>query len=107
MLASHTLSFDRFLPMVGLGILLGWLATRSQSIWPGVLVRALMLGVPQALDYFKSSIPEWQAVSNVRNQLPFSWTAIGFVALLLGVVLASYAFCGDKADGLRENRSRP
>jgi ABC-2 type transport system permease protein/sodium transport system permease protein len=91
MLASHTLSLDRFFPMVGVGLLLGWLATRSQSIWPSVLVRILMLGVPQVLDYFKSSLPAWQAVSNARNQLPLSWTMIGTACLVLGVILVSYA----------------
>jgi hypothetical protein len=52
-----------------------------------------MLGVPQLLDYFKSSVPTWQLISVSRNQLPLSWTMIGIAALVLGIIFASYS-CG-------------
>jgi sodium transport system permease protein len=98
LLASHILSLERFLPMFSVGLLLGWLASRSQSIWPGVLLRILMLGVPQLLDYFKSSVPTWQLISVSRNQLPLSWTMIGIAALVLGIIFACYSWGKETGD---------
>lgn len=91
MLCSHSLTLDRITPTIAVGLLLGWLATRCQSIWPGVAVRMFILGIPQIFDYYKSSLPAWQAVSISRNHLPVSWTMVGATLLVLGILLINYA----------------
>jgi sodium transport system permease protein len=90
MLAGHMLSLERFLPMFAMGLVLGWLALKSQSIWPGVLVRLAMLGSLQLLEYSKSSLP-WQMISTVKSPLPRSWLIIGAALLVLGLFLANKA----------------
>ncbi|MFO0942553.1 MAG: ABC transporter permease subunit [Pirellulales bacterium] len=87
MLASHVLSLDRFLPTLAVGLVLGWLSIRTSSIMPGIIIRLLVLGVPQVLDYFDKLIPAWEFMSNPRNRLPTSWNMIGLVCLVTGIVL--------------------
>lgn len=90
-LASQIVSLDRFVPTLAVGLILGWIAIRTQSLLPGIVIRLLLLGVPLSLDYFGSSLPAWQFVSNPKNPLPTSWALIGVVALVAGMTLLIYS----------------
>lgn len=87
MLSSHILSLDRFLPAIAVGMILGWLAIQTSSILPGIIIRILSLGVPQVLDYYDKLLPAWEFLNSHRNQLPASWTSMGIVCLVVGLIL--------------------
>lgn len=81
-LTSNVLAIERFLPTTFIGILLGYIAVRTGSIWPGMLVHALHNGLLLSLGYFEEQVESWQILVNDGEHLPVSWLIGGAVLLV-------------------------
>ncbi len=94
--AFHTLSgsvvaFDRLLPTVVMGGVLGWIAWRTGSIWPGLLLHMLHNGTISLLARTVStgSAPRW--LPNPNEPFPAAWTlaSMAIAVLLLAIITLS------------------
>jgi ABC-2 type transport system permease protein/sodium transport system permease protein len=84
-LAGSILAVERFLPTAALGGLLAWLAWRSNSLLPGILVHAGHNGLLFTMARYESLLKEigW-GVEDQRN-LPIAWIATGIIVFILGM----------------------
>lgn len=86
-LTSNVLSLERLLPSLQMGIVLGWIAWRTGSIWPGVLLHACHNGFLLSLGHFKAEITKLGIGVEEGGHLPVTWLAGGAVACLVGALL--------------------
>lgn len=90
--AFHTLSgsvvaFDRLIPTTMMGLMLGWIATRTGSIWPGILLHMCHNASATLLARWatEGKLPGWMPDPN--QPLPGSWT-VASVLLTGGLLVA-------------------
>jgi len=84
-LAGSILAVERFLPTAALGGLLAWLAWRSNSLIPGILVHAFHNGLLFTIARYEDALREsgW-GIDDQRN-LPIAWIGSGIVAFAIGM----------------------
>jgi sodium transport system permease protein len=84
-LAGSILAVERFLPTAALGGLLAWLAWRSNSLLPGIVVHACHNGLLFTIARYESLLKEsgW-GIDDQRN-LPISWIATGVIVFCAGL----------------------
>lgn len=86
-LTSNVLAIERFLPTTYMGLILGWLAIRTGSLWPGMIVHVLHNGLLLSLNHFQSWFEQRQILVEEGKHLPAAWLTAGALALLLAVGL--------------------
>ncbi len=86
-------SVFRLLPTTALGLVLGLLALRTGSIWPGVVAHALTNGIAVSLQ--TRAPPELLE----RLSRPSAWALLGLVVLAAGAAVVSAVTPGDKSAG--------
>lgn len=86
-LTSNILSLERFLPSLFMGLVLGLVAWKSQSLWPGVILHALHNGFLFSVGHFKTQLHEWGIGLEENSHLPLSWLAGGVLASIVGLFL--------------------
>ncbi len=83
-LTSNVLAVERFLPTTFMGLLLAWIALRTGSIWPGVVLHALHNGFLLSASRFEEQLKQWHILVEEGEHLPPLWLAVGAVAFALG-----------------------
>lgn len=88
---GSTLLVERFLPTTLLGFLLGWLAYRSGSVLPGMLMHFLHNGLLELVARYHEQLDFLGADLETSRHLPWTWlgTAGGFLATGIAVVMVS------------------
>lgn len=88
---GSTLLVERFLPTTLLGFLLGWLAYRSGSVLPGMLMHFLHNGLLELVARYHEKLDFLGADLEASRHLPLTWlgTAGGFLAVGIAVVMVS------------------
>ncbi len=86
-LTSNVLAIERFLPSTFMGLLLAWIALRTGSIWPGVLLHALHNGFLLSVSRFEEQLKSWHILVEEGKHLPPIWLIAGAIAFALGIVL--------------------
>jgi ABC-2 type transport system permease protein/sodium transport system permease protein len=88
---GSTLLVERFLPTTLLGFLLGWLAYRSGSVLPGMLMHFLHNGLLELVARYHEKLDFLGADLEASRHLPWTWLAIagGFLVAGIAVVLLS------------------
>ena len=81
------LMVERLLPSTFLGLLLGWIAVRTGSLWPGVIVHALHNGFMLSLSHFEPWLIERGWGTEQQIYLPLSWLGVGSLMFAAGSVL--------------------
>ncbi len=89
-LAGSILAVERFLPTTALGGLLGWLAWRSNSLLPGILVHACHNGLLFTVARYESLLKEWGWGIEDQRNLPIAWIITGIVVFLMGLGYVSW-----------------
>lgn len=92
--AFHTLSgsvaaFDRLIPTTAMGLVLGWLAFKSDSIWPGVLLHLLHNAIVGFLAYFQPQLSRLPGFPGENDPLPLWWTGVAMVLAAVGLWILS------------------
>lgn len=84
-LTSNVLAVERFLPTTFMGLILGFIAVRSASLWPGMLVHALHNGLLLCLSHYSDELKSMRILVEDGKHLPLEWLAAGAAALVLGL----------------------
>ncbi len=90
--AFHTLSnsaiaIDRLIPSTLVGIMLGYLAYKSDSILPGIILHSLNNAIVIFLAYYEPSLSELPWFPDKDAPIPLSWVAGGALISAVGVAL--------------------
>ncbi len=86
-LTSNMLSMERMLPSFFMGIVLGFLAWRTQTLWLGIVLHALHNGFLLSLGHFKEQLDQWDITLEENAHLPLSWLLAGLLASAVGIGL--------------------
>jgi ABC-type Na+ efflux pump permease subunit/membrane protease YdiL (CAAX protease family) len=92
--AFHTLSgsvaaFDRLIPTTVMGLVLGWLAFKADSIWPGVILHMLHNAIVGFLAYFQPQLSRLPGFPGENDPLPLWWSGVALGIAGLGLWLLS------------------
>jgi ABC-2 type transport system permease protein/sodium transport system permease protein len=81
------LTVERLLPSTALGFVLGWVAYRSQSVIPGMILHAVHNGLLLSVAYYSEELQQRGIGVEEGAHLPWSW-------LISGILVASAGFLG-------------
>jgi ABC-2 type transport system permease protein/sodium transport system permease protein len=81
------LLWERLLPSLLLGLLLGWLAYRSESVWPGMVLHMLNNVVLLSLARYKSQLILWGWLPEDAEHWPWPWLAASAVGTMVGICI--------------------
>lgn len=81
------LFFERFLPSTFMGLMLGWLAVRSGSVWPGMLLHVLHNGLLISIEAHQEKLMAWGIGLQSQQHFPPLWLAGSGLAVGLGVII--------------------
>ena len=88
--SSSGLVWERLLPSLLMGVVLGCIAWRSGSVLPGMVLHALNNAVLLTLSRYKDSFVAWQWLAEKSEHVPMSWLIVATIATLLGGVLLAF-----------------
>ena len=84
---------ERLLPTTFLGLVLGWLAIRSGSIWPGVLLHAVHNGTVILAAHFQKEIAARGWAFDEQSHVPGWWIVAALIVAGTGVLIACVSGC--------------
>ncbi|MGV3484730.1 MAG: ABC transporter permease subunit/CPBP intramembrane protease [Planctomycetaceae bacterium] len=87
-LTGSFLLLERFFPTAIMGLFLGWLAWRSGSVYPGMVLHAVHNGFLNLVAINKDRFANLGLASDDTSHLPLSWLAIAGVIGLIGIGIA-------------------
>jgi sodium transport system permease protein len=86
-IVKDLLLFDRFFTSGMMGLFLGWLAVRSGSLWPGMLLHVIHNGLLLTIASYQKELAAWGIGTSAEEHFPWPWLAGSAFAVLLGAVL--------------------
>ena len=89
-LTSNVLAIERFLPTTFIGILLGWVAIRTGSIWPGMLLHALHNGLLLSMNHWQEELKQWDVLGSDTSHFPATWLLVAGVTLGTGLLVLGW-----------------
>lgn len=90
-LTANVLAIERFLPTTFMGLILGWLAIRTASIWPGMLLHVLHNGLLLCMSHYEDQLKTWNALGENTEHLPVTWLVAGGLSLVAGLVMIKWS----------------
>lgn len=84
---GSVLAIERFLPTTLMGIFLGWLAYRTLSLWPGVLLHAAHNGLLLMTAYYADTLKDWGIGVEEQAHLPTLWLIVGATVTIVSVIV--------------------
>jgi ABC-2 type transport system permease protein/sodium transport system permease protein len=82
---ANALAVERFPPSFLLGLVLGWLAWKSGSIWPGVVLHVTHNGLLALLGYYEPWLIEQGWMPSAEDHLPLAVLGASAVLAALGL----------------------
>ncbi len=86
-LTSNMLSVERMLPSTFMGLVLGLVAWKTGSLWPGIALHALHNGLLLSVGHGKSYLEKLGIGLEENSHLPALWLLCGSAATIIGMVL--------------------
>lgn len=87
-LAGHLLTPERLFSSTFLGLFLAWIAWRTGSVLPGIVLHAFNNGLLLSVALFNPDLENSYGFGGLQiGHLPNSWLATGAVAILIGVAV--------------------
>lgn len=86
-LATDALATERLLPSTFLGLILGWVAWRTASVVPGMLLHACHNGLLLLLAYYRDELAESGWGLQEQAHMPLAWLAAAAVGVIVGLSL--------------------
>jgi ABC-2 type transport system permease protein/sodium transport system permease protein len=89
---GSTLLIERFLPTTLLGLLLGWVAYRTKSVWPGVLLHFVHNGMLELAARYHEQL-DFLGLSEASGSkhLPPAWIAVSAILVLTGIAIVTWS----------------
>ncbi len=81
---ANLLTPERFLPSTFMGLALGFLAWRSKSTLPGILLHAANNSSLILVAYYEKQLSDWGIGIEETTHLPLYWFAIAAIAIAIG-----------------------
>ncbi|MFT7632967.1 MAG: sodium transport system permease protein, partial [Mariniblastus sp.] len=91
MLSSSVIAIDRLVPTTLIGLMLGYLAYKSNSILPGIILHALNNAIVIFLAYYQPRLSDQPWFPGEEDPIPVSWVVVGLVVALIGASLVWFA----------------
>jgi sodium transport system permease protein len=85
--APNLLAIERFLPTAALGILIGWIAWKTGSLVPGMIVHAIHNGLLFTMPRYEDLLRQWGLGIENQKHLPLTWIAGGLACLAIGILM--------------------
>lgn len=85
-LTSNVLAVERFLPTTLIGLILGFVALRTGSLWPGMLLHALHNGLLLTMSHYSEKLKTMKILVEEGEHLPIAWLIVGGLAGCLGLL---------------------
>jgi len=89
-LTANVLAIERFLPTTFMGLILGWLAIRTASIWPGMLLHVLHNGLLLCMSHYEDQLKTWNTFGENTEHLPVTWLVAGGLSLVAGLFIIKW-----------------
>jgi len=86
-LSNSAISLDRFIPTMLVGLLLGYLCYKSDSILPGVILHSLHNGIVAFLGYYQPQLSKFAWFPGEADPMPMMWTVAAVVIAVLATGL--------------------
>ncbi len=86
-LATDALAAERLLPSTFLGLILGWVAWRTASVGPGMLLHACHNGLLLLLAYYKDELAARGWGLQEQAHMPMAWLAAASLGVIVGLSL--------------------
>ena len=90
-LSNSVIALDRLLPSTLIGVMLGYLAFKSDSIWPGVILHSLNNGIVVFLAYYQPALSSYSWFPGEDESIPVVWALVGLAVATTGVLLTRFA----------------
>ncbi len=78
---------ERFLPTTFMGLVLGWVAYRTWSVWPGMLLHAIHNGTIFVVAHRQGELPTAELIGVDLEHVPLQWHLAALVGLVAGTLL--------------------
>jgi sodium transport system permease protein len=89
--AANVLAPERFLPSAFLGLALGWLRYRSQSVLPCMLLHAVHNGLLLSVAYWRDSLAAAGIGIEENAHIPASWLVIAVLATVAAIAVLAFS----------------
>ncbi len=87
-LSNSVIALDRLVPSTLIGLMLGYLAYKSDSIWPGAILHSLNNAIVVFLAYYQPKLSELSWFPGEEESIPLWWVFVGLVVAAMGAALA-------------------
>ena len=84
---ANVLAEWRFLPSTFLGLVLGWVCYRTNSVVPGMFLHVLHNGLLVMLAHFRHQLTAWGFGTGTETHLPVSWLLVSLVGVVAGTFI--------------------
>ncbi len=88
-LAKSVLATERFLPSTCMGIVLGFVAWRTGSVFPGMLLHACHNGLLVLIFYYRDELAAVGWGVTESSDLPLKWVGMSILGTALGALLVN------------------
>ncbi|NLF73409.1 MAG: CPBP family intramembrane metalloprotease [Candidatus Anammoximicrobium sp.] len=85
--ATDALATERLLPSTFLGLILGWVAWRTASVVPGMVLHACHNGLLLMLAYYRDELAARGWGLQEQSHMPLAWLAVAATGLIVGLSL--------------------
>ncbi|MCA9036980.1 MAG: CPBP family intramembrane metalloprotease, partial [Planctomycetaceae bacterium] len=85
-IAAEGATLERLLPSTALGCLLSWIAIRSGSVLPGLVMHVLHNSTLLALAHFRDELANLSLGDIQAEHLPTKWLATSALCIVIGIV---------------------
>ena len=86
-LTGSALLIERFVPSTLMGLIIGWVAYRTGSVYPGIVIHFVHNGLLNTVLYYQDQLGFLGAGFDDQTHLPPHWLAIAAVLVLVGAGL--------------------
>ena len=90
-LSTSAIAIDRLIPTTLVGVILGYLAYKSDSIVPGVVLHCIHNAIVIFLGYFAPQLSEFGLLSGNDDSVPLQWVLVGCLVTALGIALVHWS----------------
>ena len=85
-IATEGAALERLLPSTCLGCLLAWVAVRTGSVWPGMLVHVCHNSSLLVIAHYRDELQGLLGAEQLAEHLPASWLAASVVSVVISVL---------------------
>lgn len=92
LVAVDHLAIERLAPTTFLGLVLGWIRSRTGSILPGIIMHVCHNGLVAVAMYYEKQLTAqgWGSAADEHQHLPITWLAAATVVAVLGLGMIAW-----------------